>query len=188
VSARSWTLLATSLLWCSLALAEPTATDREAAKGHFAAAQQHYKVGRFEEALAEYTRAYERAPLPDILFNIGQCHRNLKNYDRAIFFFESYLRDTTDATQRPRVEKLIAELEKARQPPPPPQVVTTTVAAPTIAIVPVAPPPPKETPAVYQKWWFWTLVGGAALAAGATVFVVTRDNTPAGSLGTIDAR
>ena len=48
---------------------------------------------------------------PALLFNIGQCHKNLKNYESAIFFFEGYLREETkpDSRKRTLTEELIAE-------------------------------------------------------------------------------
>jgi tetratricopeptide (TPR) repeat protein len=82
-------------------------------------AEVHYKLGRFAEALASYSKAYELLRAPALLFNIGQCHRHLRSYDQAIFFFEGYLREKRDSRNRRVVEELIAEarqeLEKQRQ-------------------------------------------------------------------------
>jgi tetratricopeptide (TPR) repeat protein len=66
---------------------------RAQARAQVKKAQLDYKLARFEQALAEYSRAYELYPTPALLFNLGQCHRNLKNHERAIFFFEGYLRE-----------------------------------------------------------------------------------------------
>lgn len=91
---------------------EPMTEAREQVK----AADIDYRLGRFVEALAEYTKAYELYPVPPLLFNIGQCHRHLKDHSKAIFFFEGYLRDEPAAKNRPLVEDLIreskAELDK----------------------------------------------------------------------------
>jgi len=38
-------------------------------------------------ALVDYQAAYDAEPLPAFLFNIGQCHKNLAHYEKAIFFF-----------------------------------------------------------------------------------------------------
>ena len=81
--------------------------------------QLDYKLARFEDALQDYSRAYELYPAPALLFNLGQCHRNLKNYERAIFFFEGYLREQPkiDPDQRALTEDLIAESQnRARSP------------------------------------------------------------------------
>lgn len=82
---------------------------RKQARELFQAAEQHYKLGRFQEALQEYSRAYELAPLPGFLFNIGQCHRLLHHYERAVFFYEGYLRERPDAANREAVLRLIEE-------------------------------------------------------------------------------
>jgi tetratricopeptide (TPR) repeat protein len=116
----------------------------EQAKQQVSAADIDYRLARFTEALAEYTRAYELYPVPALLFNIAQCHRNLKDYGKAIFFFEGYLRDAPTATNRALVEDLIresrAELAKA-----PPVAPVAPPAAPVEpAHVAVPPPAPAE--------------------------------------------
>jgi tetratricopeptide (TPR) repeat protein len=88
---------------------------RAQAKAQVRKGQLDYKLARFDEALAAYSRAYELYPAPALLFNLGQCHRNLKNYERAIFFFEGYLREQPriDPDQRALTEDLIAESRTA---------------------------------------------------------------------------
>ncbi len=168
--------------------AEPS---REA-RAHFEAGQRHHKLGRFAEAIDEYQRAYELAPLPDLLFNIGQCYRNLKNWERAIFFFDRYLEEAPDSRDAELVRSLIAELEEtiARETPPPTSTATLAEVLPPPPPPPIVVPPPVEPePAVYQRWWFWTLIGVAVVgaAAGGTV-AATRTKTPQGDIGTIDLR
>ena len=86
--------------------------NKQEAKKHFKLAEQHYKLGRFKDALKEYSIAYELAPLAGFLFNIGQCHRLLGNHERAVFFYEGYLREKPNARNRKAVMKLIAESKK----------------------------------------------------------------------------
>jgi tetratricopeptide (TPR) repeat protein len=104
------------LLTCvCLLLGTSTAMADEAtkkAKVHFKKGNVHAKLGRFKEALAEFSKAYELKPLPAFLFNIGQCHRHLKNYEKAIYFFESYLRDKPQAKNRKFVTKEIKTVKK----------------------------------------------------------------------------
>ncbi|HUT99998.1 MAG TPA: tetratricopeptide repeat protein [Myxococcota bacterium] len=98
---------AISLVLCS---ANAQAGDKKAeARMHFKQAQLAYKLGKFDDALGEYTKAYKLLPLPAFLFNIGQCQRQLKNYGRAIFFFKGYLREKPDAKNRALVGDLIKE-------------------------------------------------------------------------------
>jgi tetratricopeptide (TPR) repeat protein len=72
-----------------------------------------YNVGRFQQALELYTKAYERMPRPALLFNIGQCHRLLGHYDQALFFYSGYLREKPEASNRSVVEQHMAEAKQA---------------------------------------------------------------------------
>jgi tetratricopeptide (TPR) repeat protein len=94
--------------------APPTSSRDQAraqAKAEVKRAQLAYKLARFDEALEEFSRAYELSPMPALLFNLGQCHRNLKNHERAIFFFEGYLREQRQISpdQKALTESLLAE-------------------------------------------------------------------------------
>lgn len=98
------------------ALAAPgaeTASAHDEAKALTQRAGIAFKLAHFQEALDLYSQAYEKVPLPALLFNIGQCHKNLGHNERALFFFQGYLRDRPDAPNRPAVEILAAELSKA---------------------------------------------------------------------------
>ena len=91
------------------------ANARALARAQVKKAQLDYKLARFEQALDGYSHAYELYPSPALLFNLGQCHRNLKHHERAIFFFEGYLREQPkiDPDQRALTEDLIAESKTA---------------------------------------------------------------------------
>jgi tetratricopeptide (TPR) repeat protein len=89
--------------------AEPTPAAKQEARKHFDEGERHFRLGRFADALAAYSRAYEVAPLPGFLFNIGQCHRMLGNHERAVFFYQGYLREKPDAKNRAAVDKLIQD-------------------------------------------------------------------------------
>lgn len=72
-------------------------------------AQSHYDAGRYEEASEAYRKAYAVVPAPELLFNLGQCQRLLGRSERALKYFEAYLRLRPDAPHRPLVEQLIEE-------------------------------------------------------------------------------
>ena len=98
----------------AIALPKPSNARAEAranAKAEVAKAQVEFQLGRYDRALEGYTSAYELYPVPGLLFNLGQCYRNLKNYERAVFFFEAYLRESPKLgqDQRALTEGLIAE-------------------------------------------------------------------------------
>jgi tetratricopeptide (TPR) repeat protein len=180
------------------------------AKQHFDAAEVHYRLGRFEAALDEYTKAYEASPLPAFLFNIGQCHKNLRDHERAIFSYESYLRDAEDSSNRATIEELILdskrELEAKKQretaePKTPTIGVTQDSQTEQVVAAPVMTPPQiksttekTEEAALYERPWFWGVVVGAALlAVGGTVLIASSGGEtilvpPSGSLGTVDWR
>ncbi|HOX44315.1 MAG TPA: tetratricopeptide repeat protein [Myxococcota bacterium] len=89
--------------------AEPSAASKKEARKHFDDGERHFRLGRFADALAAYSRAYEVAPLPGFLFNIGQCHRMLGNHERAVFFYQGYLREKPEAKNRAAVARLIQD-------------------------------------------------------------------------------
>ncbi len=75
-------------------------------------AMVEYNVGRFEQALDLYTKAYERLPRPALLFDLGQCHRQLGHFERALFFFHGYLREQPGAPNRALAEKLLDDSQR----------------------------------------------------------------------------
>jgi tetratricopeptide (TPR) repeat protein len=162
-----------------VAAADDTAT--RTAKLHFDRGEKLYALAKFSDALDEYQKAFDARPLPDFLFNIGQCYRNLGDYDSAIFSYKKYLTLAPDAPNRPQVEQLIGDLESRRDhndtrrlglqrrpdPGPAPQA------------------PPSDRP-FYATWWFWTGVAVVGAGAGLTVYEVTRPSgPPATDLGNI---
>jgi tetratricopeptide (TPR) repeat protein len=100
-------------LLCTSLASRAHADGKDAARPHVAAADTAYKLGSFEAALAEYSKAYELFPAPAILFNLAQCHMNLKHWDLAIFFYEGYLRARPDAKNRALVEDRLREAHAA---------------------------------------------------------------------------
>ena len=96
------------ILFAVVAFGIPSAARAQSAAKHaFEQAEVHYKLGRFAQALSGYSRAYELAPLPGFLFNIGQCHRQLGHHERAVFFFRGYLREKPRAKNQRVVKELI---------------------------------------------------------------------------------
>lgn len=90
--------------------------DRAAAKAAFEEGSRLYALGRFDAAAAAYERAYEEAPIPALLFNIAQAHLEAKNYERALVFYRSFLREAESSPNRPvALERMkVAEAELAK--------------------------------------------------------------------------
>ena len=165
-----------------------------------------YNLGRFQEALEDFSEAYELYPSAEFLFNIGQCHRELGNHERAIFFFDGYLRERPDAPNRDVVEAAMAEsqaalerqrqeeeLERQRQ--------EAAEAAANDSATESAEPVETDDHSGegevsrrgHRRWWIWTLIGVVvAGAAAGTALGITLSNhdtvLPSGSLGTEDWR
>jgi len=180
------------------------AAAKRRAKALFDRAEKAYYLGRFREALALYSKAYDTLPLPGFLFNIGQCHRMLKQYEKAIFFYKGYLQ-ASDASNRKMVLGLIRDLEhrlaarpRARRAVPAPRQPPARAAVEPDLIPKPAPAKTERKPLV-RRWWFWTaLAGGAVVVLAAVLGGVLGASSssgsggggslPAGSLGTLDRR
>ena len=181
---------------CVTALAGIARADDPAmrsAKRHYDRGEKLFALGKFDEALDEYQKAFDAKPLPGFLFNIGQCYRNLGDYEQAIFSFKKYLKLDPDAPNKDKVHKLIEELEDKQE------------RGEGQRLVPKKepePPPPKDEPEdkdkdkdkprpvaqshpIYTKWWFWTGIGVVAVAGGVGTYELTRSSPPSTSLGNI---
>ena len=86
--------------------------DARPGRVRFEMAETKFNLGRFEEAAVDYQAAYEAEPLPAFLFNIGQCYRNLGNYERAQFYFRRYVQLDPRSPNRADAEQLIAEMDR----------------------------------------------------------------------------
>lgn len=176
-------LIAAVALVLALGVVAPPASAEDkatrTARKHYEKGQKLFALRRFDEALLAYEAAFEAKPLPGFLFNIGQCHRNLGDYDAAIFTFRKYLRADPDTDNREAVLELLDELERKKE--------AEEAAKRDRIIGPPDPPPTGKRDAgarpIYAKWWFW---GGVAAVAGAgvgTYLLVRDDGVPDSDLG-----
>lgn len=165
-------------------------------------AATQYKLGRFDRAAALYAEAYELHPVAPLLFNLGQCHRKLGNHQRAIYFFEGYLREAGDAPNRALVVDLIREERRAvanrsdRKPAPEGRTEVDDLRMRAAVNKVIAEEPPflpaagrdrgQERPALYERWWFWTAAGALAVAGGA--YLYSADDGLHADLGVLDRR
>jgi len=153
------TVLIVTLLWVGLlpapaqanpgTVSDPTAEARE----HYQLANQHYELGRWDEAIAEYMLAYELRPDPSFLYDLAQSYRRKGELKRAVDLYRNYLLKDPKTPLRREVEDRIAALEKQLDPPglaerkdtaPPPSVVTESVA--TEGHPPSGPAPTESAP------------------------------------------
>ena len=96
----------------ALLLAAAPADNSAQAREHFKAAQLHYSLGEFEEAVKDFREAYRLRQEPAILFNIAQGYRQLGKYSDAYFYYRQYLSQKADAPNRPEVESLVEQMRR----------------------------------------------------------------------------
>jgi tetratricopeptide (TPR) repeat protein len=147
---------------------------------HAELGRRHFEHGRYQEAIAEYRKAYELKGDPIFLYEVATCYRQLERNDRALFFYERYQAASPNAANRDEVDRIIAELERRlknesgiptpRLPPRdrvlPPSEDTRLESFSLDERRPAPAPAPR-----WQRWWVWTAVGVvAAGAAAALVF------------------
>ena len=178
------------LLLLATALSLPRTVAAEEKVDRAARARALFDAGEFGQAAAAYEAAYQADPRPEYLYNLGQCHRQVKDLpglEKAAHAFNAYLRERPEAKNRAQVEEEIAELEQ--------RIKVLRARAPTEAellkdvLLAPSEPPPDPVP-IYKKWWFWTAVGVVVAGAvtAAVVFTWPREiQTEQGTLspGTI---
>jgi len=124
---------------------------------------------KYPEALESFENAYEKKPVPALLFNIAQCHRQMGHLEQAARVYRSYLRSDPPEGAARQARELLAKVEEAlskqnsavqspphelsdtsgKKPPAPPQAVTP-------------PPAPRE-----RVRWPALTAGGVAVGAAA---------------------
>ncbi|HEY5920678.1 MAG TPA: tetratricopeptide repeat protein [Kofleriaceae bacterium] len=99
------------------ALAQPAAPQKQLAQDHFAKGNIAYDLGRFDEAIGEFTKAYEVWPQPAFLYNIAQAHRLAGRCKDALYFYKRFraLRERDEANplrpeKREEIDRFITEL------------------------------------------------------------------------------
>ena len=164
-----WLALVLVMLFAPVAHAEDP--SMRAAKRHFDRGEKLFALGKFDEALDEYQQAFDAKPLPGFLYNIGQCYRNLGDYEQAIFSFKKYLKLEPEASNKEAVERLIEELEEKK------------AQGDSQKFIKKKKEPPKP---IYKKWWFWTGVGVVAVGGTAAIYASGGGSSPPGTdLGNI---
>lgn len=99
-----------------VALADPaptlTAAQKNEAKVAYETGTKKYALGKYEEAAADFEKAYSISSQPAILFNMAQAYRLSGKPDRALTLYKSYRSFDPDSPYRDEVNKRIAELQK----------------------------------------------------------------------------
>ena len=163
------------------AYADPEPATR-VAKRHYERGQKLFGLQKFDQALEQFQKAFDAKPIPDFLFNIGQCHRNLGDYEAAIFSFKRYLKLDPDAANREQVEELIVQLEEKQD--------TEDARKRGLGKKRGGPRDGGDgdgdgdrdrqagSSPIYKKWWFWTGVVVVGAAGGVGIYAATSGGGP----------
>lgn len=68
---------------------QPSPMDR--ARAMYNEAQVEYRLGHFKLAMALYEQALKLTVKPSLIFNIAQCHYQLRRWHKALFHYKHYL-------------------------------------------------------------------------------------------------
>jgi tetratricopeptide (TPR) repeat protein len=139
-----------------------TPQQKQEMKSLYERATRAYDVGKYNEAIEEYQKAYEIGGDPPMLYNIAQAYRLNDQPGEAVRFYRRYLQRAPNARNKDDVERKIAEQEKivedrrkaqAAVTPPPAPAPVTSAPPPAPSVTPPAPtpvgppaPPPTATP------------------------------------------
>ena len=93
--------------------ADATAPAAEDAKTLINEGSAQYALGHFKEALADFEKVYLMKRVPALLFNIAQCHRQMKNFEEAAVTFRSFIRLAPDSPQVGNARELLSQVEEA---------------------------------------------------------------------------
>jgi tetratricopeptide (TPR) repeat protein len=104
-------------LICILALlafaSSPVRADDERvteAQRHFEAGMASFHLEEYDKAIDEWERGYRIKPAPQFLYNIAQAYRLSQRPEKALTFYQKYLRLDPKARNRAECERHITAL------------------------------------------------------------------------------
>ena len=135
-----------------------SADERELAKAHFKLGRSYQDARAYDRAIIEYQASYAISPMPELLFNIGQCYRLRGEPRSALVYYQRYLQLVPDggASDEARVHVEALRRQVAALPP----SVAGARLVPTV--VPIAGEDEQGTS------WRWVGAGGAFVGLALT--------------------
>ncbi len=143
---------------------------------HYQGARQLSKAGRSEAALDEYQKAYQRLPVPRLLYSIARLQHRLGQLRAALTSYERFLTTTVPDDEELRAKAREYKAQLLASPLPPDPAPAASEPAPSSAAIQLTGPPARQP--IYKKWWLWTLVGVAAAGAITATVVATYPREP----------
>jgi tetratricopeptide (TPR) repeat protein len=148
--------------------AVPTSPQEAEMQSQRALGHRLFRLGRYEEAVAAFRRAYEIKADARLLYDIAECYREVGAVNQALFYYDRYLAGWPEAFDRAEVEEKVAELENRRGTPTP-RTAAARRSRPIMMIEP-ATSKTRQPSRPWQRWWFWTAIGVGVLGGiGAAV-------------------
>lgn len=124
------------VLLVAVALPASAAPAPDPARDHYERGLAKYNLAEFDAAIVEFKQSYELSKAPRLLFNIAQAFRLKKDYESALYFYQSYLRADPHPPNLGDVEARIDEMQKA---------LDAQHGAPLVGVR-SAQPPPRDPP------------------------------------------
>ena len=84
--------------------------NQERAAKLYDEAKAHYNLQEYDTALNGFKDAYLLSKEPGLLFNIGQCYRQMGKDQEAIRSFKAYLNEDPESPQRAQIEQWLKEM------------------------------------------------------------------------------
>jgi len=158
-------------LWL-LAASAVAQSNVELAKRYYLLGEELYNQSDYRAALEQIEKSYRLSGRPPLLHNIARCHESLGEHEKAIQYYEEYLKSSLrdDSTVRARIRNLRSLLEQRATRPPVEQ--QRAVNAPQE--VPRSESRPGDGGTRWMPLTGWSLVavGGALLATGIALGVL----------------
>jgi tetratricopeptide (TPR) repeat protein len=142
------------------------------ARAHFERGREHFRAGRYREAIVELEAALDLDPdSPTLMYNVAYANELLGELEQAIAYYRKYVAALAPSAieEREKIELTLRRLEGHRAqvqaaPKPEPTPVPKTDPAPA------EPKPPRDQGFGRADVWFWaSLGGGVAMLGGAAV-------------------
>lgn len=167
--------VAVLVLTPDLALAQDRAEPPPEAVEFYRSGREHYRAGRYRQAVDDLERALTLDPgSPTLVYNLARVHELIGDLDRSIRYYEDYLRllPEEEAEERDRVITTLQRLQGARD---------------QVGSIPATPGPPPEVDEEREPRWvnergvvdgaFWLVAGGSAalLVGGAVVGIIALE-------------
>lgn len=101
-----------------LTAAGPVRADTEAdetvkAKALYSRGMAHFQLEEWDQAIEKWEEGFRIRPVPEFLYNIAQAYRLSKRSEKALSFYQKYLRMGQKVANRAEVERHIQMLQRS---------------------------------------------------------------------------